>query len=264
MGSKLNNEKGIALLSLVVLTAMIPAVVLLLLSLNNSQASHARYFNSADTLLKMKEIKSYLMHQAKDIDNDGRYEPLAATMTRTLPLIPFNGKDAWGHDFIYCAWDLADKNTVNNSFSDNNVAPPDSSNDLDTSLLTGRIISLGANGIPDDPNPCEAVKALGDDIFVEFTQAETGTIAGWIKESNTVRLITDGDSVQVGESATTDPARPVKLDVQGGVLKATDGLVIRQTAVNPAIPLDGQIWLRDDGIRYKTSSGIAHVTAVPE
>jgi co-chaperonin GroES (HSP10) len=264
MGSPVNNDKGIALLSLVVLTAMIPAVILLLLSLNTSQASHARYFNSADTLLRMKEIKNYLMYQARDRDNDGKYEPLAPTASQTLPPIPFNTTDGWGHEFLYCAWDLGGKNTVDNRFSANNVAPPDSNNDLATSLLTGRIISLGANGMLDTPNPCTAIKPLGDDVFVEFTQAEIGTIAGWVKDGPTVKLITNGDTVQVGDSATTDPGQPVKLDVQGGVLKATDGLVIQQTTANPAIPMNGQIWLRDDGIRYRTSTGIAHVTAVPE
>jgi hypothetical protein len=60
-----NNNKGIALLSLVALTALIPLIILLLLSLNTSQASHARYYNSADTVLKMKEIKNFLMNQSR-------------------------------------------------------------------------------------------------------------------------------------------------------------------------------------------------------
>jgi hypothetical protein len=33
------------------------------------------------------------------------------------------------------------------------------------------------------------------------------------------------------------------MDVQGGVLKATDGLVIQTTTVDPQNPINGQIWL---------------------
>lgn len=234
MTTILNNNKGIALLSLVALTAMIPLIILLLLSLNASQASHAHYYNSADTVLKMKEIKNYLMNQSLDIDDDGKYEPPAAGLDNTLPVGSYNAKDAWGHDYLYCAWDLGT---------------------LDTSQLTGRIVSLGPDGVFNGLTgeaPCTATVAPGDDIFVDFTQAEIGKVPGWRREApigtetnNKIKLITKADTVQIGESPVTPPATPtVKMEVQGGVLKATDGLVIQTTTVDPTNPIDGQIWLR--------------------
>jgi hypothetical protein len=246
----MNNNKGIALLSLVALTAIIPLIILLLLSLNTSQASHARYYNSADTVLKMKEIKNYLMNQSLDIDDDGKYEPPAAGTGNTLPTGSYNAKDAWGHDYIYCAWDLGTQNSADTiHFSSNNVAPPDSYNNLTTSLLTGRIISLGPdgifNGLPGE-TPCNATMSRGDDIFVEFTQAEIGQVPGWRREAPTgkIKLITKADTVVIGESPATPPTtQNVKMDVQGGVLKATDGLVIQTTTVDPSNPINGQIWL---------------------
>lgn len=250
----LNNDKGIALLSLVAMTAIIPLIILLLLSLNSSQAAHSRYFNSADTVLKMKEIKQYLMNQSRDIDDDGKYEPPAPTGT-ALPAGSYNAKDAWGHDYIYCAWDLGTQNSADTiHFSNNNVAPPDSYNNLNSSLLTGRIVSLGTdgifNGLPGE-TPCNATMSRGDDIFVEFTQAEIGQVPGWRREAPTgtettskIKLITKADTVVVGESPATPPVTPtVKMDVQGGVLKATDGLVIQTTTVDPQNPINGQIWL---------------------
>jgi hypothetical protein len=265
MNTRLHNDKGVALLSLVALTAMIPVVILLLLSLNSSQASHARYFNSADTLLRMKEIKNYLMYHAKDIDNDGKYEPPAAInnalfdnmSTPRLPVVPYNTKDAWKNDYIYCAWDLGSANTVDNTYSQNNIAPPGSA-DVNTAVLTGRIVSLGANGTFDGllgELPCTATEPRGDDIFVEFTQAEIGNIAGWIKDGKTVNLITNSDTVQVGQNASFPPDASIKLDVQGGVLRATDGFVIEPNAGDPASPKLGQIWVSNDRIRYMTISG---------
>jgi hypothetical protein len=245
----LNNNKGIALLSLVALTAIIPLIILLLLSLNTSQASHARYYNSADTVLKMKEIKQYLMNHSLDIDDDGKYEP-PATATG-----PYNGKDAWGHDYIYCGWDLENTNIVDIiHYSNNHIAPPDTNNNLTTSVLTGRLVSLGPDGIfntTTGKTACTATTAEGDDIFVEFTQAEIGQVPGWRREaptgtetSNKIKLITKADTVVVGETPATAPAIPtVKMEVQGGVLKATDGLVIQTTTVDPTNPINGQIWL---------------------
>jgi len=256
MTTILNNNKGIALLSLVVLTAMIPLIILLLLSLNSSQASHARYYNSADTVLKMKEIKNYLMNQSLDIDDDSKYEPPAAGLGNILPVGSYNAKDAWGHDYLYCAWDLGTLNSKDTiDFSSNNIAPPDSNHSLTTSLLTGRIVSLGPDGVFNGltgETPCTATVAQGDDIFVDFTQAEIGKVPGWRREAptgtetnNKIKLITKADTVQIGESPATPPATPtVKMDVQGGVLKATDGLVIQTTTVDPTNPIDGQIWLR--------------------
>ncbi|ACD94691.1 hypothetical protein [Trichlorobacter lovleyi] len=250
-----NNNKGIALLSLVALTALIPLIILLLLSLNTSQASHARYYNSADTVLKMKEIKNFLMNQSRDIDDDGKYEPPAVGTGNTLPAGSYNAKDAWGHDYSYCAWDLGTQNSTDTiHFSNNNIAPPDSYNNLNTSLLTGRIVSVGPDGIFNGitgETPCNATTARGDDIFVEFTQAEIGQVPGWRREAptgtettNKIKLITKADTVVVGESPATPPTTPtVKMDVQGGVLKATDGLVIQTTTVDPQNPINGQIWL---------------------
>ena len=256
MTSIMNNNRGIALLSLVALTAIVPFVILLLLSLSSSQASHARYFNSTDTILKMQEIKKYLMNQSLDIDDDGKFEPPAATSDNKLKNVPYNTIDPWGKEFVYCAWDLANLNGADTTnFSSNNIAPPDSEHSLTTSFLTGRLVSLGPDGVfngATGTTACTATAASGDDIFVDFTQAEIGKVPGWRREAptgtetnNKIKLITKADTVQIGESLATAPVTPsVKMEVQGGVLKATDGLVIQTTTVDPTNPINGQIWLR--------------------
>ena len=245
MTTAMNNNKGIALLSLVALTAIIPFIILLLLSLNSSQASHARYFNSTDTILKMQEIKKYLMNQSLDIDDDGLYEPPSADTSNHLKNnIPYNTKDVWTKDLIYCTWDLGNLNGGDSNYSINHVTPPSTG-------LTGRIISFGPNGQFDGTSYCSDTVAAGDDIFVEFTQGEIGKVPGWRREAptgtettNKIKLITKADTVVVGETPATAPDIPtVKMEVQGGVLKATDGLVIQTTTVDPTNPINGQIWL---------------------
>ncbi|MDY0383718.1 hypothetical protein [Trichlorobacter sp.] len=244
----LNNNKGIALLSLMALTAMIPAIILLLLSMNTSQAQHARYFNSADTVLKMKEIKQHLMNQSLDIDADGFFEPPAADENNHLKTnVPYNTKDPWGNDFIYCTWDLGALNGSDSNYSTNHAPPPGNA------ALSGRLVSFGADRIFNGATGthCTASSSTGDDIFIEFTQGEIGQVPGWrrevannITDTNKIKLITQKDTVVVGESAATPPSSPtVKMEVQGGVLKATDGLVIQTTTVDPQNPINGQIWL---------------------
>lgn len=258
MGITLNNNRGIALLSLVALTAMIPFIILLLLSLNSSQASHARYFNSTDSVLKMQEIKKYLMNQSLDIDDDGKFElPAPDSSNHFKSNIPYNTKDAWGHDLIYCAWDLANHNTTDSNYSTNNSLPPssDATLTLETATLTGRIVSYGADGVfntSSGKTPCTATISEGDDVFVEITQGEIGKVPGWRREAPTgsetnskVKLITKADTVVIGESPATAPTtQSIKMEVQGGVLKATDGLVIQTTTTDPSNPIDGQIWIR--------------------
>jgi len=77
------------------------------------------------------------MNQSRDIDDDGKYDhPLSAPAY--VPAGSYNAKDAWGHDYSYCARIWGHKTVPHPSmFSNNKLQPHDSYNNHDTSLLTG-------------------------------------------------------------------------------------------------------------------------------
>lgn len=54
-------------------------------------------------------------------------------------------------------------------------------------------------------------------------------------------LATDSGNVGIGMVNPT-----TKLEVQGGAIKATDGLIIETRTQDPESPQTGQIWLRTD------------------
>ncbi|MHB9019532.1 MAG: hypothetical protein ACYC3G_01490 [Minisyncoccota bacterium] len=70
----------------------------------------------------------------------------------------------------------------------------------------------------------------------------TKTTGGALADSPTVKMtIAPLGNVGIG---TTDPSQ--KLEVSGGAIKATGGLIIETRTSDPASPVAGQIWLRTD------------------
>ncbi len=147
----------------------------------------------------------------------------------------YNAKDAWGHDYSYCARDLGTQNSTApiHCFQTTTLQPHDSYNNHNTSLLPADRFSRPLthfNGITGE-TPCNATTARGDDIFVEFTQAEIGQVPGWRRkhqrhrDKNKIKLITKADTVVVGESpATPSHNTNGQNGCSGRILKATDGL----------------------------------------
>ena len=71
-------------------------------------------------------------------------------------------------------------------------------------------------------------------------QSKGGPLLINTDNSATTGLVVYGN-VGVG---TISPA--YKLEVEGGAIKATGGLIIETRTTDPAIPVPGQIWLRTD------------------
>jgi hypothetical protein len=99
------------------------------------------------------------------------------------------------------------------------------------------------------------------DVWIQGGSATSGTsrnlaILG-IKASDELRLnfggeYTGGVRIQGSKTiidgnvgiGTTSPG--AKLDVQGGAIKATGGLIIETRTTDPTPPATGQMWLRSD------------------
>jgi len=75
-----------------------------------------------------------------------------------------------------------------------------------------------------------------------------GAVSGgykWIQSYEGQALVLNPLANNVGIGTTT-PDPNVKLDVQGGPIKATGGLIIENRTSDPSSPATGQIWLRTD------------------
>lgn len=124
------------------------------------------------TRLRMGLLKTSVISQAKDPDQDGYLEPLTdaygdlpldgngdplpITEARPLPLkMRMVMKDAWDNNILYCHWDLGSENSIDPLYSRNFFAPPKLG-------MIARLISPGEDGITQ--TRCDDLSSAGDDL----------------------------------------------------------------------------------------------------
>lgn len=167
---RLKQQNGYILAGLLVVSALIPVVFLLLgtFSSNVSKGKHAVASNVTSTTLQV--VAEQIIANAQDVDGDGKFEVYAVRGADSLPfLLSSSANDEWNQNVRYCAWDLGNKNTVNTTFTDNNVAPP-------LADLSFRLISGGPNKVMQ--TACSDIAAIGDDIVLNIFHRDISASLG--------------------------------------------------------------------------------------
>lgn len=155
-----NNSKGYILIGLMLEVAILSFFVLFTVQALSSTVNEGKKLKKIYTKQNMAKIRIFIVNALMDVDNDGYDEPLATRETNKLPLsIPDKLTDEWGTEYRYCAWDLGELNSVNQEYSQNNVAPP-------VKNMLFRIISAGENKIFE--SDCSSASINGDDIGVTY------------------------------------------------------------------------------------------------
>jgi len=106
---------------------------------------------------------------------------------------------------------------------------------LDIASGTGPTLALGR--VPGQPSIVGRDDAAGDWMIIEGSSSSGRVALNWYGSGN-VRLARGGGNVGIGPGAPT-----ATLEVFGGPIKATGGLIIETRASDPPSPQTGQIWL---------------------
>ena len=249
MSSRANN-KGFALISIVIFLAMVPLVMLIAVNLNSVVRTTWRTLQANRTKDGMAVIRNYLIANSSDADNDSWHELFKDEAGNSLPLsIPLNPNDQWGVAIRYCTWDLGSANG-NATYSQNNIAPP-------KAQMIGKLISAG----PDTTfqTVCSDATAKGDDIAVELYEADargaTGSLNGWQDVGGIIGMLNLGENVKVGTNATDTNN---KLHVVAG---AGTGGVLIDSGVNSNVTYPG-MKLTSGGAGWGSGLQLNNSTAV--
>ena len=222
------QEQGYALVGLVVVMSLMPALVLVTTSIIQSANGATRYQKSMVTKQRMLTIKAWLIQQAKDPDNDGIYELPAEGAGNMLPAsLPMTSNDEWGKSFVYCTWDLGAANT-NTGYSTNHSVPP-------VSNLIGRIVSLGQNMTAETACSTATISGGDDqmvDIFTSDTAYQNAGFGGWLQDSvaGLIRELNPTDKVTIG--TVSSPAAQLHVNSGSGngqVIETANGTPIALT-----------------------------------
>lgn len=198
---RLNNNKGFLTATLAIMILLIPIVTLIGIRFYNSIQKGALIQKRSTTMSQMNSMKTWLIFNAADPDNDQVYELLKENAGYTLPLsLPMKSSDAYGATFRYYTWDLGGANG-NAAYSQNASAPP-------LTNLVGRIISAGPDGIFQTTSSSTTVQ--GDDIMIDIFTTDSASStdnSGWKEDTgnNKVILKTNGRWVAIGTATPTAP-----------------------------------------------------------
>lgn len=202
--TRLKSQRGYILLSLTILTALMPMLILIGLNYTDVIAKGGRNIKSHLTKTRMLTIRNVVASKAKDVDSDGYYEVLKEGASNTVPAsISVNSKDEWGTDLRYCTWDSQNCNQTDATYTQNNPNAPCAGVLPPSTNLVLRLISAGKDKT--FQTDCLSVSSSGDDIMMDETEAgiRSGGGNGWIDDGNVVRLADGNDKVGIG---TTGPS----------------------------------------------------------
>lgn len=158
-------RKGMMLVEVMISIIMAGILAAVLATMGYYTIIQGNTLKQQNSKTMLEVIRSRLLNQASNPDNDAYFELLKEAADNTIPVSIGLGKDAWGRNIFYSTFDFGIHNT-NATYADNN-----STSISPNSNVLGRLISKGEDGIL-QTQPTDAT-AKGDDILLEIGIGET-------------------------------------------------------------------------------------------
>lgn len=158
-------RKGMMLVEVMISIIMAGILAAVLATMGYYTIIQGNTLKQQNSKTMLEVIRSRLLNQASNPDNDAYFELPKEAADNTVPVSVGLGKDAWGRNIFYSTFDFGIHNT-NATYADNN-----STSISPNSNVLGRLISKGEDGIL-QTQPTDAT-AQGDDILLEIGIGET-------------------------------------------------------------------------------------------
>lgn len=120
----------------------------------------ANLLKHQNTKTILEVIRSRLINNAKDIDDDSYFELPKEDANNTLPVNIGLGIDAWAKRIYYYTYDFGIENDIDDNYADTNDTISPNSN------IAGRLVSSGQDMVLDTNSSHD--KAQNDDLMLEI------------------------------------------------------------------------------------------------
>lgn len=158
-------RKGMMLVEVMISIIMAGILAAVLATMGYYTIIQGNTLKQQNSKTMLEVIRSRLLNQASNPDNDAYFELLKEAADNTVPVSIGLGKDAWGRNIFYGTFDFGMHNT-NATYADNN-----STSISPNSNVLGRLISKGEDGVLQ--TLATDATAKGDDILLEIGIGET-------------------------------------------------------------------------------------------
>lgn len=158
-------RKGMMLVEVMISIIMAGILAAVLATMGYYTIIQGNTLKQQNSKTMLEVIRSRLLNQASNPDNDAYFELLKEAADNTVPVSIGLGKDAWGRNIFYSTFDFGMHNT-NATYADNN-----STSISPNSNVLGRLISKGEDGVLQ--TLATDATAKGDDILLEIGIGET-------------------------------------------------------------------------------------------
>lgn len=165
MPKNIKIKKGFMLLEVMIAVIMAGVIAAVLATMGYYTMIQGNTLKMQNTKTILEVIRSRLVNLAANPDSDAYFELLKEDGNNTVPVAAGLGKDAWGRNIFYSAYDFGTQNAVDLNYTSNQIAISPSLN------VMGRLISLGEDGIL-QTNATHA-SPQGDDLMIEIGIGET-------------------------------------------------------------------------------------------
>lgn len=192
-------RKGMMLVEVMISIIMAGILAAVLATMGYYTIIQGNTLKQQNSKTMLEVIRSRLLNQASNPDNDAYFELPKEGADNTIPVSIGLGKDAWGRNIFYSTFDFGTHNT-NATYADNN-----STSISPNSNVLGRLISKGEDGIL-QTHPTDAT-AQGDDILLEIGIGETNHLK--LYNGSEVAAQTRGYNSAVVSTSTTPPTTPI-------------------------------------------------------
>ncbi|PHM18617.1 MAG: hypothetical protein CJD30_01515 [Sulfuricurvum sp. PD_MW2] len=189
-------RKGMMLVEVMISIIMAGILAAVLATMGYYTIIQGNTLKQQNSKTMLEVIRSRLLNQASNPDNDAYFELLKEAADNTVPVSIGLGKDAWGRNIFYSTFDFGMHNT-NATYADNN-----STSISPNSNVLGRLISKGEDGVLQTLST--DATAQGDDILLEIGIGETNHLK--LYNGSEVATQTRGyNSAIISSSAPSSP-----------------------------------------------------------